>query len=61
MYQMNCNTCTYVYKFVAGVLVQTSAPRCLAYLDNGVVFVGSCYGDSQLVEVRLLETLLSFL
>jgi len=31
---------------------QTVAPSCLAYLDNGVVFIGSVLGDSQLVKVR---------
>ncbi|KAI9016775.1 CPSF A subunit region-domain-containing protein [Hyaloraphidium curvatum] len=43
----------------------TSAPSCLVYLDNGHVFVGSHYGDSQLVRLldekddsgELLETL----
>ena len=43
---------------VAGLVVEqlgiTSIPQCLCYLDNGVVFVGSCYGDSQLV--KLLST-----
>ena len=29
------------------VLGRTSAPSTLTYLDNGVVFVGSCSGDSQ--------------
>lgn len=29
-----------------------SAPACLAYLDNNIVFVGSTTGDSQLVHVR---------
>lgn len=31
---------------------QTSIAECLTYLDNGVVFVGSRLGDSQLVKVR---------
>lgn len=30
---------------------QTSIAECLTYLDNGVVFVGSRLGDSQLVKV----------
>ena len=30
----------------------TSIPSCLSYLDNGVVFVGSCYGDSMLVKLE---------
>lgn len=29
------------------VLGETSAASCISYLDNGVVFVGSRYGDSQ--------------
>ena len=33
------------------VLGECSTPHCLAYLDNGVVFVGSRLGDSQLVNV----------
>ena len=32
-------------------LIQTVAASCLAYLDNGVVFVGALFGDSQLVKV----------
>lgn len=31
---------------------QTSIAECLTYLDNGVVFVGSRLGDSQLVKVH---------
>ena len=34
------------------VLGECSTPHCLAYLDNGVVFVGSRLGDSQLVKVN---------
>ena len=33
------------------MLGECSTPHCLAYLDNGVVFVGSRLGDSQLVKV----------
>lgn len=33
-------------------IFQTSIAECLTYLDNGVVFVGSRLGDSQLVKVR---------
>ncbi|XP_028397691.1 DNA damage-binding protein 1-like [Dendronephthya gigantea] len=32
-------------------LGEVSIPHCLAYLDNGVVFVGSALGDSQLVKL----------
>jgi DNA damage-binding protein 1 len=32
-------------------LGNTSIPNCICYLDNGVVFVGSHYGDSQLVKL----------
>lgn len=35
------------------VLGDCSPPSCLAYLDNGVVFVGSSKGDSQLVKVHV--------
>ena len=31
--------------------IQTSTAHCLTYLDNGVVFIGSALGDSQLVKV----------
>lgn len=34
------------------VLGECSTPHCLAYLDNGVVFVGSRLGDSQLVKAN---------
>lgn len=39
---------------------QTSIAECLTYLDNGVVFVGSRLGDSQLVKVRRHLFLVSF-
>lgn len=38
------------------LLGETSAPSCLAYLDNGVVFVGSVFGDSQLVKLSTTAT-----
>ena len=34
------------------VLGECSTPHCLTYLDNGVVFVGSRLGDSQLVKAN---------
>uniref|UniRef100_A0A0N7ZDQ0 DNA damage-binding protein 1 n=1 Tax=Scylla olivacea TaxID=85551 RepID=A0A0N7ZDQ0_SCYOL len=34
------------------LLGETSIPECLTYLDNGVVFVGSRLGDSQLVKLN---------
>nr|CCA20849.1 predicted protein putative [Albugo laibachii Nc14] len=34
------------------VLGQTSIASCVSYLDNGVVFVGSTFGDSQLVKLN---------
>ncbi|TYZ63198.1 hypothetical protein PybrP1_012947 [[Pythium] brassicae (nom. inval.)] len=43
-------------KDVVGVhleaLGETSTASCLAYLDNGVVFVGSAFGDSQLIKLK---------
>ncbi|DAZ92907.1 TPA: LOW QUALITY PROTEIN: hypothetical protein N0F65_013069, partial [Lagenidium giganteum] len=33
------------------VLGETSIASCLSYLDNGVVFVGSTFGDSQLIKL----------
>ena len=32
-------------------LGETSIPNTIAYLDNGVVFIGSLYGDSQLIKL----------
>jgi DNA damage-binding protein 1 len=32
------------------LLGKTSQASTLAYLDSGIVFVGSCFGDSQLVR-----------
>ena len=34
---------------------QTSIAHCLTYLDNGVVFVASTLGDSQLVKVSQIS------
>ncbi|KXJ10807.1 DNA damage-binding protein 1a [Exaiptasia diaphana] len=34
------------------LLGETSIAHCLVYLDNGVVFVGSLFGDSQLVKLN---------
>ena len=32
-------------------LGDVSLPSCMAYVDDGVVFVGSMFGDSQLVKI----------
>ncbi len=32
-------------------LGEVSLPSCMAYVDDGVVFVGSMFGDSQLVKI----------
>lgn len=32
-------------------LGEVSLPSCMAYVDDGVVFVGSLFGDSQLVKL----------
>lgn len=34
------------------LLGETSIAHCLTYLDNGVVFIGSALGDSQLVKLN---------
>jgi DNA damage-binding protein 1 len=34
------------------LLGETSIPECLTYLDNGVVYIGSRLGDSQLVKLN---------
>ena len=33
------------------VYFQTTIAECITYLDNGVVYIGSRLGDSQLVKV----------
>lgn len=33
-------------------LGETSIPECITYLDNGVLFIGSRHGDSQLVKLN---------
>ena len=35
------------------LLGEVSIPECVTYLDNGVVFVGSRFGDSQLVKLNV--------
>lgn len=42
------------------LILQTSIAECLTYLDNGVVFVGSRLGDSQLVKVSSSMQFLTF-
>jgi len=37
------------YFLILGVI---STPECITYLDNGVVFVGSRLGDSQLIRLN---------
>jgi len=34
------------------LLGETSVAHCLTYLDNGVVFVGSAFGDSQIIKLN---------
>ena len=38
------------------LLGETTIAECITYLDNGVVYIGSRLGDSQLVKVRKLHT-----
>ena len=33
-------------------LGETNIPSAVAYLDNGYIFIGSCFGDSQLVKIN---------
>lgn len=35
------------------LLGEVSIPECVTYLDNGVVFIGSRLGDSQLVKLNV--------
>ncbi len=34
------------------LLGETTIAECITYLDNGVVYIGSRMGDSQLIKVR---------
>ena len=36
------------------LLGEVSIPECLTYLDNGVVFIGSRFGDSQLIKLNVM-------
>lgn len=36
------------------LLGEVSIPECITYLDNGVVFIGSRFGDSQLVKLNAM-------
>ncbi len=40
-----------IFNVIMFVYFQTTIAECLTYLDNGVVYVGSRLGDSQLVKV----------
>ena len=50
---LSCPTMVMNFSLTPLLPSQTVAPSCLAYLDNGVVFIGSVLGDSQLVKVRV--------
>ncbi|XP_028966942.1 DNA damage-binding protein 1 [Galendromus occidentalis] len=43
------------------LLGSVSIPECLSYLDNGVVFVGSRLGDSQLIRMHAQEPFIEVL
>lgn len=34
------------------LLGEISIPECITYLDNGVLFIGSRHGDSQLIKLN---------
>lgn len=42
----------YVKDLKVELLGETSIPECITYLDNGVLFIGSRHGDSQLVKLN---------
>lgn len=46
-------TCYRVLGLKVEPLGETSAASTLSYLDNGVVYVGSSYGDSQVFSLYL--------
>ena len=39
-------------KFISYLCYQVSPPTALAYLDSQVLFIGSHFGDSQLIRIR---------
>ena len=39
------------------LLGETTIAECITYLDNGVVYIGSRLGDSQLIKVAITSTL----
>lgn len=43
---------TYVKDLKVDLLGEISIPECITYLDNGVLFIGSRHGDSQLVKLN---------
>ena len=47
--------------FSSVVVLQTTIAECITYLDNGVVFIGSRLGDSQLVKVDNSQSFFIFL
>lgn len=41
-----------IIKLIILKIGETSIPECITYLDNGVLFIGSRHGDSQLVKLN---------
>lgn len=48
---MKFNRPTYIYIDLS-IVGEISIPECITYLDNGVLFIGSRHGDSQLVKLN---------
>jgi DNA damage-binding protein 1 len=42
----------YINDLYIVIVGEVSIPECITYLDNGVVFIGSRLGDSQLIKLN---------
>lgn len=47
----NAKGTIYVKDLKVELLGEISIPQCITYLDNGVLYIGSRHGDSQLVKL----------
>lgn len=50
----NAKKALYVKDLKVDLLGEISIPECITYLDNGVLFIGSRHGDSQLVKLNTI-------
>lgn len=50
--ELNSHGKLYVKEIKVELLGEISIPECITYLDNGVLFIGSRHGDSQLIRLN---------